>query len=115
MVRAEAPRRTSGASDISVNGISPCVTCPPVSADGTHYGPGGQSVSEGAGAWQPAPARPVISSGALELYGFALDVPAAVVARVRRVLAPDELSRALRFHFPRDAARYIAGRGALRI
>jgi 4'-phosphopantetheinyl transferase len=57
----------------------------------------------------------VISSGSLELYGFALDVPAAVVDRVRQVLAPDELSRAQRFHFAPDAARYIVGRGALRI
>ena len=62
--------------------------------------------------FQPGTAlRPTLRAGDVHLWQVRLDeVPASVHA----TLAPDECARAERFHFERDAARYRAGRGALR-
>ena len=55
--------------------------------------------------------RSTLRAGEVHLWQVRLDeVPEETCA----TLAPDERARAARFHFERDAARYRAGRGALR-
>jgi 4'-phosphopantetheinyl transferase len=50
----------------------------------------------------------------IELWLVRLDVDAESIERASELLSADERQRAARFHFPRDAARFVAGRGALR-
>jgi 4'-phosphopantetheinyl transferase len=52
--------------------------------------------------------------GAVDLWLTRLDVDAEALARLRGLLDEDERRRAERFHFARDAARFVAGRGALK-
>jgi len=65
------------------------------------------------GSTPPATSR--ISDAEVELWLVRLDVDAESSERGRALLSADEHERAARFHFPRDAARFVAGRGALRI
>ncbi len=50
----------------------------------------------------------------LDVWPISLDVPAAVLADLRATLSDDELERASRFRFRRDAERFTAGRGLMR-
>jgi 4'-phosphopantetheinyl transferase len=85
-----------------------------VSADESRYDPGDVSPSVAGSEW-PAPARCAPPAPhEVHLYRFALDVPASVLSTLVRWLTPDERARAGRFRFARDAARYSAGRAALR-
>jgi len=57
-------------------------------------------------------AVPEFRSGRLHLWSIPLD--AHETAPLRALLSPDEQARASRFHFERDAERFIVGRGVLR-
>jgi 4'-phosphopantetheinyl transferase len=59
-------------------------------------------------------ARPVLTPGAVDVWATALDREPAAVARLRESLADDELARADRFHFERDARRFVVARAVLR-
>jgi 4'-phosphopantetheinyl transferase len=64
---------------------------------------------------RPTPAgaaRP--ESGNVRVWLADLDLDAAAVDRRWTLLAPDERARAARFHFRRDAARWIVARATLR-
>jgi 4'-phosphopantetheinyl transferase len=50
----------------------------------------------------------------VHLWQAELDRLSAHVQRLEHTLAPDELARANRFHFPQDRARFVVTRGALR-
>ena len=56
----------------------------------------------------------MIADGEIQAWYANLDWEAPTIARMRALLAPDELARAARFHFDRDRHRYIVGRGILR-
>ena len=64
--------------------------------------------------WQPPPADPVATPGAVDVWRIALDLGGPAVDRLAATLAPDELARADRLRVPRGRGRFIAGRGALR-
>src|SRR3954471_20161268 len=51
---------------------------------------------------------------AVHVWSAALDQPPAVLQQLRATLAPDELKRADRYHFPRDRDAFTAARGFLR-
>jgi 4'-phosphopantetheinyl transferase len=51
----------------------------------------------------------------LHIWEGSLDRPAPDIRGLRALLEPDELARADRFRFERDRARYVAGRGQLRL
>ena len=85
-----------------------------MSADGSRYYPADVPPSVAGSEWPPAPARCAPAAHDIHLYRFALDVPASVLPALVRWLTPDEVARAGRFRFARDAARYSAGRAALR-
>ncbi len=50
----------------------------------------------------------------IAIWRASLDCEAAALRNLEATLSPDEISRADRFHFPRDRARFVAGRGILR-
>jgi len=56
-----------------------------------------------------------LAADQLHIWEGSLDRPAPEIRRLRALLASDELARAERFRFERDRARYIAGRGQLRL
>lgn len=61
------------------------------------------------------PARPTIPGpGEVRVWLTELDPGATVVDRMVAVLSPDERGRAARFHFRRDAMRWIVARATLR-
>jgi 4'-phosphopantetheinyl transferase len=51
----------------------------------------------------------------VQLWRVDLEAIRGEESRWQRVLSPDELTRASRFHFPRDRQRYVAGRALLRL
>src|SRR5262245_339928 len=59
--------------------------------------------------------HPSAPDPAVDLWVIRLDLDARMLDAARRVLSADEHQRAHRFRHPRDAARYVAGRGALRM
>ena len=61
--------------------------------------------------WPVSPAR---QPGTVDVLAARLDVGIEALERLRATLAPAELRRADRFHFPHDRDRFIAGRGLLR-
>ncbi|HEV2583522.1 MAG TPA: 4'-phosphopantetheinyl transferase superfamily protein, partial [Ktedonobacteraceae bacterium] len=56
----------------------------------------------------------ILQSGEVHAWRAALEQPDAVCARLQATLAPDELAKAVRFHFARDRQHYIIARGILR-
>lgn len=62
----------------------------------------------------PAPAARDLSPGDLHLWLIALYGSDLELAQAEAVLSADELSRARRFHFERDARRYVLAHAALR-
>ena len=66
--------------------------------------------------WRPAPPlAPPLADDDLHLWRATLDMPADELPRWARLLSPDEHERARRFHFEKDAHRFVARRAALRI
>jgi len=51
----------------------------------------------------------------VDVWRVELDVPAMVVTERKRLLSPDEMARAERFHFECHRRRFIVGRSALRL
>lgn len=64
--------------------------------------------------WQKAPAHLSLRQDEVHVWRAGLDASPRDFHIWRETLAPDELDRAERFHFPPHAARYIAARGILR-
>jgi 4'-phosphopantetheinyl transferase len=56
----------------------------------------------------------LMAPATIEVLRLGLDVSAERLAQLREVLSADELQRAARLHFARDADRFVAGRGLLR-
>lgn len=57
---------------------------------------------------------PGLTRDKVHIWPVPLDLPHFQLDALHRTLAPDEVSRAARFHFDSDARAYIAGRGLLR-
>jgi 4'-phosphopantetheinyl transferase len=64
--------------------------------------------------WKAAPPEFSLSENEIAIWRASLDCEAAALRNLEATLSPDEISRADRFHFPRDRARFVAGRGILR-
>jgi 4'-phosphopantetheinyl transferase len=64
--------------------------------------------------WLPPPQRLSLDSGAVHVWRAGLDQSPWQVERSRDTLDVDERSRADRFYFSRDRARFIVARGVLR-
>ena len=62
----------------------------------------------------PSQSDLVLNEGELHLWRAGLDLTDEELAPLVRVLSPDELDRATRFHFTRDRRRFMAARGVLR-
>jgi 4'-phosphopantetheinyl transferase len=56
-----------------------------------------------------------LEQGVLHVWRGSLDQPTAVRRRLESLLSCDEHERALRFRFDKDRARYVVGRGVLRL
>ena len=65
--------------------------------------------------WGSRPPGQPLTGGDVHVWLASLDQPAARVQLLAATLSADEQERAARFHFEKDRARYIAGRGLLRI
>lgn len=63
---------------------------------------------------EPADGEWTLPAGEVHVWRATLERPAAVVARMRALLAEDERQRADEFHFERDRRRYVVGRALLR-
>jgi 4'-phosphopantetheinyl transferase len=62
----------------------------------------------------PSPPPLEARAGHVEVWATGLDRAPAVLARMRAILADDETARAARFHFERDARRFVVARAVLR-
>jgi 4'-phosphopantetheinyl transferase len=56
-----------------------------------------------------------LENGVLHVWRGSLNQPLAIRHRLESLLSDDEHERALRFHFDKDRARYVVGRGLLRL
>src|SRR5262245_40776268 len=83
----------------------------PASASTPPTGTAGADLTSG-----PAVETPQSGADAgVDLWMIGLDIGARALDGVRRLLSTDERQRAERFRHPLDAARFVAGRGALRL
>jgi 4'-phosphopantetheinyl transferase len=64
--------------------------------------------------WGPPPNAPVLSDADVHVWAAPLDLPAAQTHALASLLAPDEQTRAARFHFAKDRDHFTASRGLLR-
>jgi 4'-phosphopantetheinyl transferase len=64
--------------------------------------------------WVTAPTHPDLPAGELHVWAANLDDPSRDVAAATHLLAIDERRRAERFHFERDARRFVIRRALLR-
>ncbi len=64
--------------------------------------------------WNPPPAPCVLAAEEVHVWRAALDLPAARIAELARILSADESSRAQRFYFERDRRHFTAAHGLLR-
>ncbi len=65
--------------------------------------------------WDSRPPGQPLAGNDVHAWLASLDQPAACTQLLAATLSADEQSRAARFHFEKDRARYIAGRGLLRL
>jgi len=68
----------------------------------------------GKAAGEPVPPL-VLAAAEVAVWTASLDLPRDRQARLATLLSDDECARAGRFRFERDRARYVAGRGTLRL
>jgi len=71
-------------------------------------------LSEESSTWTEAPPSPSLEAGAVHVWRISLDQPFESLQRFRRMLEPDELNRASRFHFEKHRQHFIVARGFLR-
>jgi len=64
--------------------------------------------------WSAVPARVQLDGDEIHVVVVDLDEPPRPLDVLEATLATDERERAARFRFPRDARRFVAGRGLLR-
>ncbi|WP_432822120.1 4'-phosphopantetheinyl transferase family protein [Trichloromonas sp.] len=64
--------------------------------------------------WSAAPERPRLEQTQIHLWRFHLDLPAAEISQLERLLTEDELIRAKRLLDPRKSRSFVAARGRLR-
>jgi len=64
--------------------------------------------------WAAAPEPPSLEAGTVDVWRVALDQPDDKLDRFQRMLEPDELNRASRFHFEKHRRHFIMARGFLR-
>jgi len=64
--------------------------------------------------WLPLPIDLTLSRDEVHVWRTHLDLPVSRIRSLQGTLAADELSRAARFHFPRDREHFIVARGLLR-
>lgn len=64
--------------------------------------------------WDTAPQRLLLKSDDVDVWRASLNLDASRVRSFLNILAPDELSRANRFHFTKDHDHFVVARGALR-
>jgi 4'-phosphopantetheinyl transferase len=64
--------------------------------------------------WQIAPGELSLPSNRIDVWKLGLDTPEPRGRAPLELLSPDEVSRAERFHFPRDRMRFVKCRAALR-
>lgn len=64
---------------------------------------------------QPSPPALNLAGGEAQVWSATLQRALQTVASLAALLSPDETARAKRFYFERDRARFIVGRGLLRI
>ena len=64
--------------------------------------------------WDVAPSSLALRSGEVDVWAFDVACPAEELSAYEAILAPDERTRAGRFHFERDRSRFIRVRGGLR-
>ena len=64
--------------------------------------------------WKAAPPEFSLPDNDIAVWRASLDCESAALRNLEATLLPDEISRADRFHFPRDRARFVAARGILR-
>lgn len=65
-------------------------------------------------AWPPGPEDVTLFPGEVHVWCASVDLPSTWRNSLRKLLSPDELERAERFHFERDRGRFIVRRGLLR-
>jgi 4'-phosphopantetheinyl transferase len=64
--------------------------------------------------WNQSPTDLALSDDVVHVWRAALDLPAATVRRLQRLLSIEERERAERFHSSRDRNRFIVAHGLLR-
>jgi 4'-phosphopantetheinyl transferase len=64
--------------------------------------------------WKIAPERLLLKGDDVHVWRAQIDRPAADISIFRRILAPDELNRADKYHFRKDRDRFIVARAVLR-
>jgi 4'-phosphopantetheinyl transferase len=64
--------------------------------------------------WTEPPLSPSLETGIVHVWRVSLDQPDDKLDRFRRMLEPDELNRASRFHFEKHRHHFIVARGFLR-
>jgi len=64
--------------------------------------------------WLAPPADLILPQDEVHIWRADLELPALNVQQLHTLLAPDESSRADRFHFAKDRRHFIVGRGVLR-
>lgn len=64
--------------------------------------------------WDVPPLSLKLFKSEVHLWRTRLDLSSPQIEKLSKILSPDELKRANRFHFERDRQHFIAGRGILR-
>lgn len=64
--------------------------------------------------WATAPDGPTLGAEEVHVWRASLNLTPVRLRELFSVLAPDEVTKAKRFHFPKDQNHFVAGRGILR-
>src|SRR5271156_6267504 len=64
--------------------------------------------------WSATPAPMPLATREIHVWRASLDGPGFLCQQLEATLAPDEVTRANRFFFPRDRQQFVAARGILR-